>query len=377
MSGFQRQVNLTPAPAVAGDFASANPRASVLAGPNGLIAGPAGVTVGKFAWVDTDDITVKSYGVAPQAPNGFVHREQQALITQYLAEAGIVVPEGFPVVLHQEGDFWALLTGANAAVRGSAIYANYGTGDVTAVAAATGGVVTGAMGSTNTAALGATFTASADTDTTRLVVTSVTGKIHVGDVVSGTGITAGTTVLSQVSGTTGGAGTYQLSAVNTASAATVTAFGATVVVSATTGLISIGDTISGGAGFPVGATVATQVSGTTGGAGTYTLSAPGTAYTASATGVTTFGVVMNVTAVTSGTLAVGNPVSGSGVPSGAVIASQVSGTAGGIGVYTLTVPATAYAASTTITAVAGVLTKFVAQSAAAVGELVKISSWGY
>jgi len=375
MSGFQRQVNLTPAPAAAGDFASANPRASVLAGPNGLVAGPLGVTVGKFAWVDIDDITVKSYGVAPHAPNGFVHREQQALITAYLAEAGVLVPEGFPVTLHQEGDFWALLTGADAAVRGSAIYANYGTGDVTAVNAATGGVVTGAMGSTNTAALGATFTASGSG--TNLTVSAVTGVISIGDTISGTGIPAGTTIVSQTSGTTGGAGVYVTSAATTISAATATAFGSTVVVSATTGLISIGDTISGGAGFPVGATVATQVSGTPGGAGTYTLSAPGTAYTASATGVTTFGIVMNVTAVTSGALAVGNPVSGSGIPAGAVIASQVSGTVGGIGVYTLTVPATAYAASTTITAVAGVLTKFIAQSAAAVGELVKISSWGY
>lgn len=376
MTGFQQQVNLNPAPAVAGDFASSNPRTTVLAGPNGLVAGALGVNVGRFAWVDDDGMTVQSFGTATKAPNGFVHRDQQALIQTYLAESGMNIPEGFPVVLHNEGDFWAVLGGANAATIGAAIYADYSTGEVAAVAAQTGASATGIIGSTNTAALGATFTASADTDDTRLVVTSVTGKIHVGDVVSGTGITAGTTVLSQVSGTTGGAGTYQLSASNTASAATVTAFGATVVVSATTGLISIGETISGGAGFPIGATVATQVSGTTGGAGTYTLSAAGSAYTASASGVTTFGNVLNITAVASGVLEVGDPVSGTGVPSGAVIASQVSGTAGGIGVYTLDQSATAYAASTAITAVGGVLTAFKAQSIAAVGELVKISTWG-
>lgn len=374
--GFQKQVNQTPAPAVAGDFASSNPRATVLAGPGGLVAGALGVTVGKFAWVDDDGVTVQSFGTATKAPNGFVHREQQALIQQYLAESGMNIPVGFPVVLHNEGDFWAKLEGANAATIGAAIYADCSDGSVHAVAAPAGATVTAAMGSTNTAALGATFTASADTDATRLVVTSVTGKLHVGDEVSGTGITAGTTILSQVSGTAGGAGTYQLSAANTASAATVTAFGATVVVSATTGLISVGETVSGGAGFPVGATVVAQVSGTPGGAGTYTLSAAGSAYTASATGVTTFGSVMNVTAVASGALSVGDPVSGIGIPSGAVVASQVSGTAGGIGVYTLDQAATAYAASTTVTAVGGVLTAFKAQSAAAVGELVKISTWG-
>jgi hypothetical protein len=374
--GFQTQVNLTPAPAVAGDFASSNPRASVLAGPGGLVAGALGVTVGKFAWVDDDGLTVQSFGTATKAPSGFVHREQQALIQNYLAEASMNIPVGFPVTLHNEGDFWARLEGANAATIGAAIYADYSDGSVHAVAAPAGASVTGAMGSTNTAALGATFTASADTDATRLVVTSVTGLISIGDEVSGTGITAGTTVLSQVSGTTGGAGTYQLSAANTASAATVTAFGSVMVTSVTTGLISVGETVSGGAGFPVGATVLAQVSGTPGGAGVYTLSAAGSAYTASATGVTTFGDVLNVTAVASGALEVGDPVSGTGIPSGAVVASQVSGTAGGVGVYTLDQSATAYAASTTVTAVGGVLTAFKAQSVAAVGELVKISTWG-
>lgn len=48
----------------------------------------------------------------------------------------------------------------------------------------------------------------------------------------------------------------------------------------------------------------------------------------------------------------------------------------GGGVYTLDLPATAYAASTTITGVAGVDTGWKARSVAAVGELVKISSWG-
>lgn len=374
---FQRQVNRQPAPAVAGDFASANPRASVLAGEAALRAGLAGVTVGRFAWIDdADGISVYNRGTGTRKPNGFVHREQQALITTYLSEAGNVVPAGMPVTLHSQGDFFAKVTGANAATRGAAVYATYATGEITVGAAAAGASVTGSIGSTNTASLGATFTASADTDPTRLVVTSVTGLISVGDVVSGTGITAGTKITSQVSGTTGGAGTYQLDHSNTASSATVTSFGSVVKVTSTTGLISVGDTISGGAGFPVGATVTAQLSGTPGGAGNYSLSDAGSAYTASASGVTTFGKVLNVTAVGSGSLLVGDAVSGSGVPTGAVVDSQVSGTVGGIGVYTLDQVATAYAASTTVTAVGGVLTDWTCQSDAAVGELVKISTWG-
>jgi hypothetical protein len=375
MSGFQKQVNLTPALAVAGDFASANPRASVLAGEGGLIAGEGGVVVGKFAWVDpADQKTVNSYGLATAAPDGFVHREQQALITTYLAESGNVIPEGLPVVLHNEGDFWALLAGSTSAIPGDPIYADYSTGDVVADASPTGASVTAVLGSTNTAALGATFTATGSG--TNLTTSAQTGVISIGDTVAGVGIPANTTIVSQTSGTTGAAGVYVTSQATTIAAATGTAFGETVVVSATTGLISIGDTISGGAGFPVGATVEAQVSGTEGGAGTYTLSAPGTAYTASATGVTTFGNVLKVTAIGSGTLSVGEAISGTGIPTGAVIDSQVSGTAGGIGVYTISPAATAYAASTTVTVVAGVLTSWKAKSVAAVGELVKISTWG-
>lgn len=72
----------------------------------------------------------------------------------------------------------------------------------------------------------ASFTASAGTDATTMVVTSVAGIILPGDViVSGTGLTVGTQITGQISGTTGGAGTYQLSASNTASSASTTSGG--------------------------------------------------------------------------------------------------------------------------------------------------------
>lgn len=71
----------------------------------------------------------------------------------------------------------------------------------------------------------ASFTGSAGSNATQLVVTSVTGILKAGQAVSGTGITAGTTITGQVSGTTGGAGTYQLSASNTASSASLTSGG--------------------------------------------------------------------------------------------------------------------------------------------------------
>jgi hypothetical protein len=298
---FQTQVNLTPAPAQAGDFASSNPRVSVLAGEGGLIAGSGGVIVGNFAW--NNNGVVQSYGTAPNAPDGIVHREMQALIQTYLAESGNNIPQGFPVNLFNEGDFWVKNNSASATTMNEAVYARYSDGAVFFGSAPTGATVTGSIG--------ATFTASAGTPTTQLVVTAVTGLISIGDTVSGTGITAGTTIVSQASGTTGGAGTYNLSAANTCSAATVTSFGN----------------------------------------------------------------VLNVTAVSSGTLAIGDPVTGTGIPASANISGIITGT-NGIGVYTLDVAATAYAASTTVTAVGGVVTSWKAKSVANAGELVKISTWG-
>jgi hypothetical protein len=300
---FQKTVNLFNPLAVAGDFASTNPRATYDAGEASLVSDAAGVTVGKFAWVDTIlNSLVTNSATSNSQPSGFVHRDQQGLITLYLGEASMVIPQGFPVTLHVAGDFWAKLTGATPATPGASLFVNFETGDVQCGAVPTGGTATGSIG--------ATFTATATGN--QLAVTAVTGLISVNDTIAGTGVPAGTTILNQVSGTTGGAGTYTTSAVTTAAAAAVTAFG----------------------------------------------------------------TVLNVTAVGTGNLGVGDAISGTGVPAGAAILSQVSGATGGVGVYTISVPATAYAASTAITAAGGIqLTKWTAKNFAAVGELVKISTY--
>lgn len=375
-SGFQNVVNLTPAPAVAGDLASNNPRATVDAGPGGLVAGAAGVNVGLFAWVASDNITVNSFGSpAAGAPRGFVHRDQQALIENYLQISSMQIPQGFPVTLDNAGDFQAINNGPNQSNINDTIYARYSDGAAFCASAPSGASATGSIGSTNTAAIGSTSTGTATG--TSLVLTSLTGYVSIGDTVAGTGVPAGTTIVAQTAGTTGVAGTYTTSQATTASAATITTYGTALKVSATTGYIAVGDTVSGGSGFPVGATIVSQVSGgTPNGAGIYIMSAPATGYIASATGVTTFGNTLDVTAVSSGTLFIGDPVTGTGIPSGAVIASFVSGINGGVGVYTLSASASAYAASTALTVVAGVATSWKAKSIAAVGELVKISTWG-
>src|SRR4051812_11225711 len=108
---FQTAVNLQPAPGQSGDFASANPWTSVLAGPGGLVADTAGVTVGRFAWVDRATMS-KVSNTGPGAPDGFVGRQNNmALITAFLAETGNIVGGGREVTIYNEGDFWCLNSG--------------------------------------------------------------------------------------------------------------------------------------------------------------------------------------------------------------------------------------------------------------------------
>ena len=123
--GFQSTVNLQQAPAVAGDFASANPRASYPGGEGKFVAGAAGVTVGRFAWIQADGKTVLNTGTG--APDGFIHREQQALITAYLGEASNLVPQGFPVTIMRTGDYYVTSTVA-AATRGQKAFAKLADG---------------------------------------------------------------------------------------------------------------------------------------------------------------------------------------------------------------------------------------------------------
>jgi len=119
---------------------------------------------------------------------------------------------------------------------------------------------------------------------------------------------------------------------NTASfgaAFTATSTGASLAVTAVTGYLSIGDTVVTGTGLTVGTTILAQVSGTPGGAGTYTMSASGTA---AAAACTTSSVYLSVTAVASGTIAVGQTVTGAGVPGSTIITALGTGT-GTTGTY--------------------------------------------
>jgi hypothetical protein len=119
-----------------------------------------------------------------------------------------------------------------------------------------------------TASIGATFTATSSG--TNLTTTSVTGAIHPGDTITGTGISGTVTILSQSSGTTGGAGVYVTSASTTCTAASVTATSTTMDVTAVaSGTLAVGQQVTG---TSISADTFITALGTgTGGVGTYIL----------------------------------------------------------------------------------------------------------
>lgn len=311
MGSFQSQVLYNPAPGVAGDFASTNPRATVLAGPGGLICGAAGVIVGRFAWatdqfVDADGApaVVNNFGSGPVS--GFVHREQQGLIEVYLQGASMLVPAGFPITLFSEGDFWVVNDGASTALPGMKVYANYADGKATAAAT---GTATTASGSASSIAA-ETFSATGSIAGNVLTVTAVgSGTLYPGATISGTNVASSSQIVSQLSGTTGGIGTYAVSIPGQTVASTT--------ISGTYGLLTVGGTVAG-----------------------------------------TFGV--------------GNTLSGTNVVAGTAITALVSGT-GGAGTYV--VNNNTAVSSTAITAANNVETKWFVRSSALPGEIMKMSAW--
>ena len=273
MSGsFQQFTNALQSPAVAGDFASANPRASRLSsqqyGNVGFVAGAGGLTIGLFFWLDPSTYRIATNSGAG-APQGFVHRNEQGLITTYLNAYGMTIPAGMAVgELFVTGDFWTVNNGTTLATPGMKAYANNSTG--VATFAATGAPTAGGTSTASTiSAQTGSSAGSTINDNVFTTGASVTGTLVPGGVLSGTGVASGTVIIAQLTGVAGGAGTYSVSPREQTVASTT--------ISETYGLLTIGGTVV--SGFAVGQTInngSTTVYGTitglgtgTGGAGTY------------------------------------------------------------------------------------------------------------
>lgn len=134
--GLQKSVNLSCAPAVAGDRASQNPMVYYF---ENFKAASGGVTVGAFAFQDSTDPTLVKNAAAGK-PLGFVERSLEHFNYNAAADGSLVIPAGGNVAVAIRGDFYVV---AGAAVtKGHKAYVNNTTGAITF--AASGSSVTGA-----------------------------------------------------------------------------------------------------------------------------------------------------------------------------------------------------------------------------------------
>jgi hypothetical protein len=320
---FQTTINDYQAIGVPGDFASLNPYSSVLAGNNALVAPAGGLIVGNFFWVGPTGQTSQSFVSGWQI--AFLGRNMQALITQFLEEATMVVPEGFMVTGFNGGDFLANFPAGAAA----SDYVFADPNDGTPVANTTNTAPT--LG-TATASAGFSGTGTVTNGSAVLTINTVThGIVSPGDVVAGTDIPTGTTILNQLTGPAGGAGTYTMSADATAGAgpeAVTTESSVMLVTAVASGSLNFGDIFSG-TDVVAGSSVGTQVTPFKG---------VGSIITGSLS-------TLVITSVQAGTdllrPGVALPaIPGLGIASGTTITTQVSGTPGGVGSYTLSAAGT-------------------------------------
>jgi hypothetical protein len=326
--GIQTTVGTLQSPAVAGDWCDSNPRYSVDAGPFGLISGPNGLIVGRFAWLDQSGILdadgtpaqANNYGIG--VPNGFVHRENQALITTYLADSSLLIPAGYNITLMSGGGVWAYNAGSTEALFGNKAFAYLNSG---LVAFAPAGTIFGG-------ASGVTASIAAETF-------SVTGSIAP---VGGGGYDAP----SILTVTVVGSGTVYPGA--SISGANIPTTPAPQIVSQLTPLLS-GEALGGVGRYYLNTGEITFASGTVSG---------------------TYGLMSNGTVT--GTFAVNDQLTGTDVVAGTTITALVTGAGGSGG--TSVVNNNTVVNSTTITASAAIETAFFARSTGLPTELVKISN---
>ncbi len=160
--------------------------------------------------------------------------------------------------------------------------------------------------------------------------------------ITGSGVSSGITITGASTGTvTSGASTYTkypLNQSSTYTASTNIQFAGTTMTVTAGGGLAVGQTITGAG---VSTTIVAQLTGTTGGIGTYTVA------NSLLVGSETMSNGYSQMTVTSGTnLAVGQPIYGVGVPAGTTITGFLTGS-GGPGTYSVSsTPSTAIASET-------------------------------
>ena len=218
----------------------------------------------------------------------------------------------------------------------------------------------GATAASVTGKAGASVTGSISGTTLTISAVASGGVVSVGDIVSHASILETATITGLGTGT-GGTGTYTLTYTGSTASFTGSISGTTLTVTAVASGTIIVDQVLTGNSASSGTTISSQLTGTTGGIGTYTVSISQTrtsgdftgTYTLASTTLSILSTIMTVTAVASGTLSIGQFLTGTGIAFSTTITAFGTGS-GNTGTYTLS--SAQYFASTTISASAGTVT---------------------
>lgn len=202
------------------------------------------------------------------APQGFLMRNQQGLNTTYLSDAGMQLAPGFQCALQIAGDFWAQNDGATEAQPGQKAFAYVANGKVAFAAAGT--VFGGASSTAADVAASTFSVTGSISGNVLTVTAVGSGTIVAGASISGTGIPTGPApkIVSQLTGTPGGVGTYALNVgeITTVSETISGTYGTLTLGGASATPFAVGDVISG-SGVVAGTRVTQILTGTGGGAG--------------------------------------------------------------------------------------------------------------
>jgi hypothetical protein len=208
-----------------------------------------------------------SFGNGP--PNGFLLGLQQALNTTFLSNAGMQVQPGAQTALQTAGDWAVQNDGTTEAEYGQKVFAYVATGK--SAFAAAGTIFGGASTTASTSIVATTFSVTGSISGNQMTVTAVgSGNVVVGGAISGTNIPTAPAplIVSQLSGTPLGVGVYLLNTGEiTTVSETISGTYGVMTIGTATGTFAVGDVLTG-TNVTAGTTITANITGSGGTGGT-------------------------------------------------------------------------------------------------------------
>lgn len=216
--------------------------------------------------LDNQPTVVNNFGTGK--PLGLLLNQLQGLIPVFLKEASLLLPTGLPLQVCNNATVWIVNRGTTVAQVGQKAYASFADGSTSF--AASGAPTTGAS-ATGSSVAPSTFSVTGSIAGDVMTVTAVgSGTVVAGASVSGTNVTSGTKVVKQLGGTPGGIGTYAVSIGEQSTASTTIsgAYGTLTLGTVSGGTFAVNDVISG-SGVTAGTVLTQLLTGSGGTGGTF------------------------------------------------------------------------------------------------------------